>query len=299
MFIVRRIQGFASNPFLYALVAVYLVSSYVLSHYTETPFSERLFGLLFFAILSALMFLATWRVSPNPIQITSPKREAVFVVLYFACWLILNLALWTRFFGRSSLYSNGSFWLLLVIIPSWVLLRRGYRFTDMGITRKHLRANIRVGLLSGVILVAILLLMTPGGRLLLSGEIELNMIIMGLLVAFGFSLLTAAIHEEFFFRAILQTRLSLAFNSQLSGLILATLLFSLYHLPFALYGSSSRPPSEIGYALTIIFTDGIFGGLIVGVLWMRTRNLLVPILIHTLIDTISGFPMVIEMLNSV
>ncbi|WP_407873318.1 CPBP family intramembrane glutamic endopeptidase [Paenibacillus melissococcoides] len=48
----------------------------------------------------------------------------------------------------------------------------------------------------------------------------------------------AGFHEEFFFRAILQTRISQALNSKISGLMNTTLLFSIYHLPFRLFDTA-------------------------------------------------------------
>lgn len=291
------VKNLFGNPFLYLLLIAYLGGAYILFLSGEMPngkvpipMEERLSGFVLYSLLGALMIVITWKVPINPIKIVAPRQEALAAVGYFVAWLILNLTLWPAVFGKSPLLSNGiSFWLLLVIVPALFLWRRGYRLSDMGITRKHLGGNIRATLLAGTVIAAVLLAMTPGGRYIRSGELPPDQLVRGLLMSFGFAFLLAGFHEEFFFRAVLQTRLSNAMNSKLSGLFITTLILSLYHLPFALYRGSGAP--SFGYALASVFIDPVFGGLVVGVLWLRTRNLLAPVFIHSLIDAINLLPM--------
>lgn len=292
------VRQLVRNPFFYLLLAVYLVSAYALTFYGK-PLGETLIGLVLFGLLAALMGLVSWRVSPNEIRVKSPQREALLVVGYLVFWLILNLALWPRVFSRSLWLANGiSFWMLLVIVPCLILLSRGYRLSDMGLTREHLRGNVRVTLLAGGVTGLVMLLLTPGGRFLRSGEVPATTLALGLLASLSVAILTAGFHEEFFFRAVLQTRLSEALNSRLSGLFLATLIFSLYHLPFTLYVGNTWPSAgRIGYALALTFTEPVLGGLIMGVLWLRTRNLVAPVIIHALVLAISGLPMIMERLG--
>lgn len=283
------------NPIFYLLLAVYLVSAYALTLYGK-PLGETLIGLVLFGLLAALMGLVSWRVSPNEIRVKSPQKEALLVIGYFVFWLVLNLALWPRLFSRSLWFANGiSFWMLLVIVPALILLGLGYRLSDMGLTREHLRSNVRVTLLAGGVTGLVMLLLTSGGRFLRSGEVPPTTLALGLLASLGIAILTAGFHEEFFFRAVLQTRLSEALNSRLSGLFLATLIFSLYHLPFRLFEGPSA--GRFGYALAITFTEPVLGGLIFGVLWLRTRNLVAPVIIHALMLAIGGLPMIMERLG--
>ena len=46
-------------------------------------------------------------------------------------------------------------------------------------------------------------------------------------------MMTAGFTEEFFFRGVLQTRLTTSLKSKVWGVVVAAVLFGLYHLPYA------------------------------------------------------------------
>lgn len=117
-----------------------------------------------------------------------------------------------------------------------------------------------------------------------------------LIAGFGLALLLAGFFEEFFFRAVLQTRLSAYFNSHFTGIVGASLLFGLYHLPFHFFGSGPSA-GDLPFALANVFTEALITAPILGILWARTQNLLAPVFVHSLIDAISGAPRIAAMLN--
>lgn len=280
------------NPYLYLLLAVFFVSAWALTAY-EREFGESVGGLIVFGSLGLLMIPVTRGIKPHITQIAEPKFEALFWSGYFLLWLALNFALWPSFFGTSGYLSNGlSFWGLLVVVPFFLLWRKGSRWKDLGLSGENFGANLRTALIAGAIVVALLVFLTPGGRYIRGPEAEFWPVTQGLAITFLFSLLAAGFHEEFFFRAILQTRLARALNSEVTGIALSTLLFGIYHLPFRYYKGAMA--GDWTYALGICFTETIFAAFILGILWARTRSLLAPVLVHTLIDTISGLPMIME-----
>jgi membrane protease YdiL (CAAX protease family) len=280
------------NPYFYFMLAVFLASSWALTAY-DREFGENIGGLIVFGGIGLLMIPLTRNFKPVTLEISEPQSEAIFWCGYFALWLGLNMVLWPSFFGTSGYLSNGvSFWGLLVVAPFIVLWRKGYRWPDFGLSAENLRGNITVALIAGAIVVALLVFLTPGGRYIRGPEAEFWPVTQGLAITFVFSLLAAGFHEEFFFRAILQTRLAKAFNSEVTGIALSTLLFGVYHLPFRFYKGALA--GDWTFALAICFTETILAAFILGILWARTRNLLAPVLVHTLIDTISGLPMIME-----
>ncbi|TDL53796.1 CPBP family intramembrane metalloprotease [Paenibacillus dendritiformis] len=69
--------------------------------------------------------------------------------------------------------------------------------------------------------------------------------------------------------------------------MVTALLFSIYHLPFRLFDTGFT--GDFTHELAVCFTEGLFGGLILGFLWLRTNNLIAPVFVHSVIDAISGY----------
>ncbi len=91
--------------------------------------------------------------------------------------------------------------------------------------------------------------------------------------------------EEFFFRVLLQERLATVLRSPWGGLIVAAVLFGLVHAPgFHLrpaatqeaLGSHPTLAMAVGYSIVLTSLAGLF----LGVLWMRTKNFAVLIIVH-------------------
>jgi membrane protease YdiL (CAAX protease family) len=91
--------------------------------------------------------------------------------------------------------------------------------------------------------------------------------------------------EEFFFRVLLQERLAVALRSPWGGLVVAAVLFGLVHAPgFFLRpaatqeGLGSHPSLFMAVGYSIVLTS--LAGLFLGVLWMRTKNFAVLVIVH-------------------
>jgi membrane protease YdiL (CAAX protease family) len=105
--------------------------------------------------------------------------------------------------------------------------------------------------------------------------------------AFGLLMVTVATTEEVFFRGVLQTRLAIYFRSDLAGLALTTIAFTLYHVPYAYLKPSWPSAGDLSQAFQLAAANGVIGGLALGVVyWRSRRNLLAPMLLHALIDLI-------------
>jgi len=97
--------------------------------------------------------------------------------------------------------------------------------------------------------------------------------------------LTAGFTEEFFFRGFLQTRLEVLTGSAWRAILLATVFFSLYHLPYALLNPRWPSAGSLPLALTAAFANGLPGGLVLGVLYSKSGNNLLPcVLLHSMIN---------------
>ncbi len=104
-------------------------------------------------------------------------------------------------------------------------------------------------------------------------------------LSFAWLILEVGVVEEFFFRVLLQERLATVLRSPWGGLVVAAVLFGLAHAP-GLYlrtaatqeGLGSHPSllMAVGYSIVLISLAGLFQG----VLWMRTKNFAVLVIVH-------------------
>jgi len=112
-------------------------------------------------------------------------------------------------------------------------------------------------------------------------------------LAAAFGLLTAGFTEEFFFRGFLQTRVERLTGSPWLAVLLVTVAFGLYHVPFAYLNPNWPTAGDFPAALQLGMVEGGLGGIILGaayVLWKR--NLLACIVLHGMIDAVPIMTMI-------
>ncbi|MBS0410331.1 MAG: CPBP family intramembrane metalloprotease [Proteobacteria bacterium] len=111
--------------------------------------------------------------------------------------------------------------------------------------------------------------------------------------AFGWLAIEAGLCEEFLFRAVLQTRLAAVLKTEMGAACVAAVLFALAHVPGLWMrsgadtaGHSADLVQVIAYAVATLSPAGLF----LGVVWSRTRSLLLVVLLHALIDVLPNTP---------
>ena len=130
------------------------------------------------------------------------------------------------------------------------------------------------------------------GRLL-GRQRETGALLIAGALCFLWNSVEAGLVEEFFFRRVLQSRLSAWTGSEISAIFLGALVFGLAHLPgIWLRGAGvseglGATPSLLNTAAYVIVTQGA-AGLMFGVLWARTRSLTLLVLLHGMFDTPSN-----------
>ncbi len=104
-------------------------------------------------------------------------------------------------------------------------------------------------------------------------------------LSFAWLMIEVGVVEEFFFRVLLQERLAAVLQSTWGGLVVAAVLFGLVHAPgFYLRPAATQEalgshPSlfmAVGYSIVLTSLAGLF----LGVLWMRTKNFAVLVIVH-------------------
>ena len=246
---------------------------------------------------SALAWLLTRRSEPLPYEVRSPKTECsllavcLVVVVLFLTWGIDALKIGVLREPWHLLATLGAKLALFVFLPFLLFYLLGsYKVGELmpaSSERTHLRAALWMSLI-------LLLFQTVFGR----GVSEIRhsglpvwIVALGLPFAYAWLLVEVGLVEEFFFRALLQSRLGALLKSEVAGILFMALLFGLAHAPGLHFRSAvtleglGQHPSwlvAIGYSIAVTSVAGIF----LGVLWMRTRNLLVVMVVHAAGDLV-------------
>lgn len=251
--------------------------------------------LLIFAIVgvgfSTLAWLLTRRSEQLPFEVKKPGTECsliafcLVVVVFFLTWGIDALKINVQREPWQMLDMLGAKLALFVLIPFLLFQAFGkYKISELmpaSFEPKHLRAALWMSLV-------LILFQTSFGRgvsEIRHSGLPLWAVAVGLPFAYIWLLLEVGLVEEFFFRVLLQSRLSALLGSEVAGIVLMALLFGLAHAPglhfrsaATLEGLAPHPSwlAAIGYSIAVISIAGIF----MGILWVRTRNLLVVTLVH-------------------
>jgi membrane protease YdiL (CAAX protease family) len=215
-------------------------------------------------------------------------QEALIFVLYFLAY-VAYLA-WRP---------EGEFlhWITLVAIPL-VIIRlvrktKGLESTwrgalrTAGLEKGPSRPGIAAALVVGVSLSCLQL----AGR---NGAIIKELIRSGRALwlwplSFLLMVMTAAGTEEFFFRGVLQKRLTVALRSRLLAIGIAAVFFALFHVPYAYHNVSWGTQHNLWGAVRAAAETGLPLGVLLGsVFAIAGDSLAASVLAHALINSLPG-----------
>lgn len=221
-------------------------------------------------------------------------RQVAFVACYFVIYL-----------GYLFIHQEGELlhWLGLVLLPlaavgiigAYPSVRR--LLQSIGLDPRN--ATRGLGLVA-VLAVAFLGLQLLNGRQradLLSG-LNRPLGFVAPIIAVVLLLGTAATTEEVFFRGLLQSRLADALHSHLAALLLTTVAFVFYHLPYAYLNPSWPSAGDLSAALELAAANGFLGGIALGAVYWRTkRNLFATIFLHASINLVPATLLVLRLIR--
>lgn len=279
-----------------AYLAVYAAALFGMVRFGQFEAGEAL-GI--FAILGIGFSLAAWLltigVKPLAYRVQDPKRELTAILIYLvplAVFIAYGFSAIHRYVPSEpvdSLAILAAKLAVFVVVPGWMIMTRfGYKLPEMA----PMSSNVsHVLVLIGMSLVQIIFQGVAGHGLrdVADAHVSGNKLLLGIPLVFLWLVLEVGVVEEFFFRVLLQSRLATALRSELGGIVLMSLIFGLVHAP-GLYlrtnitqeGLSAHPTllMAVGYSIVITSVAGFF----LGVLWARTRNFLILILVHAATD---------------
>lgn len=112
-------------------------------------------------------------------------------------------------------------------------------------------------------------------------------------LTFVLMLATAAFTEELLFRGFIQTRLERLFRGPWLAVAATSLLFGLYHLPYAYLNPRWPSYGDWGEAWAAALGNGVPGGLLLGALYVVSRgNVVACIVLHALINAAPAMTMI-------
>ena len=188
---------------------------------------------------------------------------------------------------------------IFVIIPFAIFrFGFGYRLRDFGIQREGLRAlcgsHLPVVLLVGGAFLCFQYFFSGGGAAFRREHFTTLQLFVGLPLCFAWLFIEAGLVEEFFFRALVQSQFAATLKSEVSGVVVMSLIFGLAHAPGFIFrhageveGLGSNPSSldAIAYSIVVLAVSGVT----FGVIWARTKNLFAVMLIHAAGDLLPNF----------
>ena len=256
------------------------------------------------AILGVGFSVAAWLftigVKPLAYRVSQPARELAVVTIYLIA--VTAVVTWGFDWIRRVVPTNPpqAFVLLalklVVFVAVPVLIMRslfGYRRLDLAPSSFTLRPMIAMTGMSALLIVFQAVL-GRGLRDIQAAHVPASALVWGMPVALLWSCLEMGVVEEFFFRCVVQSRLSAALRSEVGGIVVASLAFGLMHAP-GLYlrtgvtqeGLPPHPALWMAVGYSIVITS--VAGLLFGVLWARTRNFAVVVVVHGAADLLPNF----------
>lgn len=275
-----------------ALYAAFLLA---MRHSGNFDISEPLMVLAIVGLgFSLAAWLVTARATPLTYSIANPAGELaitgmfLLVAVPFITWGLSGLRRYFPYDPAHAIAILVAKLAVFVVLPATVLRARfGWtwrRVAPVSMQPSHLLAAAAMSSL----LLAFQAIFGRGLRDISTARLPLATLLYGVPLTFVWMAVEAGVVEEFFFRVLLQGRLAAVLRSELGAVVLSSLIFGLAHAPgiylrTGLTQEGLKNPSllvAIGYSVVMISVTGFF----MGVLWARTRNFGVVVVVHAMGD---------------
>lgn len=286
---VRYVHSFDSKVYGSAYFILWTVVFLLLRRLYGFEASEAFPALVVLGLIfPSISLLATRRVPALPYVVLRPLQESAILLAYLA---VVTVALVWGFGGVARIASEPlhtvtalGLKLAVFVVPGALFLASGYKISQLApvsLAWPALRPALWISL-------AVLLMQSFLGRGLhdiRGAPFPVWVIVLAAPLSFAWLVIEVGVVEEFFFRVLLQERLAAVLRSSWGGLVLAALLFGLVHAPgfylrpaATLESLGSHPSLLMAVGYSIVMTS--LAGLFIGVLWMRTKNFAVVVIVH-------------------
>jgi CAAX protease family protein len=304
-------QSFARNRILIGGLILYACAFALLLRNKSFDATDAVVVLIIFGIgFPFIAWVATRRALPLLISITPGRSQLIILIGYIVLlslyliggpqWIDQHLpSAWIDSVRTKFFVTLTKKLLVFVAIPLAIFwFGFGYRIRDFGIQREGLRALCRshlpVVVVVGGAFLAFQYFFSGGGAAFRREHFTAYRLLLGIPLCFIWLFVEAGLVEEFFFRALVQSHLAAAFKSEVSGIVLMSLIFGMAHAPGFIFrhageveglGSNPSALDAIAYSIVVLAISGVT----FGVIWARTKNLFAVMLIHAAGDLLPNF----------
>jgi uncharacterized protein len=255
---------------------------------------------IFGVLLTSLAWLLTRGAQAPKIDVKRPALESVAVLIYVGLYAIFFLG-YGMTAAREALPPGREQELLVialkltvhVVLPALLLLMLGAKLAPLFQAGLSGRKFWRTLVVLGAAILGVLAVISPS----LNNIAELNaapaLLAWAAPLSFIWIALEAGLCEEFLYRSVLQTRLTAWLRSPWIGVVVTSVIFGLAHAP-GLYlrggpgvdGWSTDPLQVVAHSIATLAPVGLLFGLI----YARTKSLLLVVLLHGLVDVMPNMP---------
>jgi uncharacterized protein len=272
-------------------------TAYLFVNGNEDWFTALLVMAIFGLAMSGIAWLLTRGAEAAPIEVKRPAFESGAVLVYLAVVYAVLFLGYGMTYAREAV-PEGQIQDLVVMalklaahvfLPALLLVLLGARLGplfQLGLTgRKFWRTLLVLGL----IILGLLSVISPSLRNIAETNAAAATLAWVAPVSFVWIAIEAGLNEEFLFRGVLQTRLTAWFRSAWAGVFVTSLIFGVAHAPGLFFrggpgvdGWSTDPLQVIAFTVAVLTPISLLFGLI----YARTKSLLLVVLLHGLVDVL-------------
>ncbi len=269
---------------------------YLFANGNEDWFTGVLIMGVFGIALSGLAWLLTRGANAPAIEVKRPALESGAVLAYIGIvYAVLFLGYgmtWARSIDEPQTQEVAVMGLKLgahVVLPAILLALLGARLAPLVQAGLSGRKFWRTLIVLGAIILALLCVVSPSLRNIEATGAGPDVLAWAAPATFIWLSIEAGLCEEFLFRSVLQTRLTAFFRSGVAGVFITSMLFGVAHAPGLFFrggpdvdGWSADPLQVIAYTIAVLAPMGLLFGLI----YARTKSLLLVVLLHGAVDVL-------------
>ena len=252
--------------------------------------------LIFGLMLGGLIWFLTRKMDAPAVPVANPRRQSLAFLGYIAVYAVLLIGIWLGSIkqaippGQTQELAVLAYKLLIHVgIPIAIIAVFGGALRplfDTGIERRGFWPALIV---LSALMFALLSVVSPSLRLIGALGLAPVAAVGWVAVSWVWYSVEAGLCEEFLFRAGLQSRLTAWLSSPATAIVVTSILFGLAHWP-GLYlrggpgtdGWSTDPIQVAAYTIATLSPLSVA----LGLLWARSRSLLLIVLVHGSIDAL-------------